>query len=209
MLTIRDNCHSRRFIDYIEPMVDHMSYYHWKGGVIPSGGGAFAYNGPAPAHSYLRAHPYIFCAAVPTLALRLAGKRIPIAQRQSEEYDGGIAAYFGSPALPQIGAGYFQGYSEPFNETIALKWARDTRQMVLLGTPYRGVHLGQQGHAALLLPSGYLLQSIPGEGLNWTYTLKYSNRGGYWNPSNGGTMTHPSQWLEYKGDKVHRGGIWK
>jgi len=139
---------------------------------------------------------------VPTLALRLDGKPVPIAQRQSTLYDGGIAAYFGSPMLPQIGAGYFAGYTQPFDFKRALSWARETRQMVLLGRRYTGVALHNQGHAALLLPSGYVLQSNYGDGLNWKYTLAQSHAGYYYT-----LMAHPWMWLGYEGDYVHRGGV--
>ncbi len=113
---------------------------------------------------------------VPTLALRLDGKPVPIAQRQSTLYDGGIAAYFGSPMLPQIGAGYFAGYTQPFDFKRASRgrgrrarwcsWAEGTRAPPCLHN---------QGHAALLLPSGYVLQSNYGDGLNWKYTLAQSH----------------------------------
>lgn len=203
MLTIAPATKSRRFIEYIEPMIHYgMPYYVWPGGGVPDGQGAYAYNGPAPAHSYLRGKS-IFCAAVATLALRLDGKRVPIAQRQSPQYDGGVAAYFGSPTLPQIGAGYFTGYTQRFDYNRALSWARETRQIVLLGRKYTGVQLANHGHVALLLPSGYVLQSNYGDGLNWNYTLAQSHAGYYYTE-----MAHPSMWLEYDGDYVHQGGIW-
>ena len=208
MLTVAPRTRSRALIDYITPMVGRMRYYVWPGGIVPDDHGPYAYNGPAPQLSYLRADPKIYCAGVPNLALRLAGKRIPIAQHQSALYDGGIAAYFGSPMLPQIGAGYFAGYTQPFDYNLALKWARETRQLVMIGWRYTGVPLAQQGHVALVLPSGYVLQSNVGDGLNWKYTLAQSNGGAH---SRGAytLMAHPRNWLEYNGDQIHRGGIWR
>ncbi len=205
MLTVRAGTKSRRFIDYILPAIGRMGYYVWPGGTVPAEYGAYAKNAPVPPVRELIGRE-IFCAAVGTLALRLDGKRVPIAQYQSELYDGGVAAYFGSPALPQIGAGYFAGYTEPFDYVKALRWARETRELVLLGRKYEGEHVSRQGHVALLLPSGYVLQSNYGDGLNWDYTLAQSNGGtnnfGYYR-----IMAAPWNWLEYEGDYVHRGGI--
>jgi len=179
--------------------LNHPPYYVWPGGVVPSGQGAFAENAPAPQPKDIRT---IFCAGVGDIIYRVDGKRIPIAQLQSELYDGGVAAYFGSPALPQIGAGYFAGFMHDFDLTTAKRWARQTRSIVLVGRQYTGVALPQQGHVAYVLPSGYVLQSDGFRGLNMDVTIEQSHREvGYT------VMVHPADHIEYPGDRIHRGGF--
>lgn len=201
MQTVKEGTNSHDFIRYITPMIGRMRYYTWPGGIIPPDHGPYAHNGPAPRISYLRSDPKIFCAGVSNLALRLAGKRIPIAQYQSLEYDGGIAAYWGTPVY-NIGAGYFTAYMEPFHIRKALRWARDTRTIVLAGWKYTGVPLHLQGHVFLIFPSGWILESTPSGGLDWTWWE------GSYAVRNATVMVHPKNWLEYTGDKVHRGGLW-
>lgn len=203
MLTTLPGSNSRRFIDYIDPMVGDMRYFFWRGGIVGDGHGPYAYNGPAPQHSYLRQNPIIFCAGVSNLAVRLAGKRIPIAQHQSALYDGGIAAYFGSPMLPQIGAGYFAGYMRPFNIGKVLAEAKRTRQIQLCGWKYTGTAIGSQGHVFLVFPSGWILESTPSRGLAWTWWK------GSYAVANATIWVHSTDWLEYKGDRIHQGGVWR
>jgi len=99
--------------------------------------------------------------------------------RSDPHYDGGVAAYAGGI----FGPGYFEGYSEKFDLEKAKRWARETRCGVLLLRPYWNASLSGQGHVAILLPSGYVLQSFPhmhGPDLNWDYTIEQSNAGGYY-----------------------------
>jgi hypothetical protein len=139
----------------------------------------------------------IFCAGVPNLFLRGVGKRVPT--RGNPYYDGGVAAYFWSPLY---GNGYFTGYDEPFNLAKAKRWAQETRSGVLIGREYRGEALLDQGHVAILLPSGYVLQSNVGDGLNWKWTIEESHAGGFYT-----RMVHPTNWIDYEGDEFANLGI--
>jgi hypothetical protein len=106
-----------------------------------------------------------------------------------------VAAYAGG----HYGPGYFEGYSEPFDLRKAKSWARESRCGVLLLRPYWNASLSGQGHVAILLPSGYVLQSfvnINGPDLNWDFTIEQSNEGGYYK-----AMVHPKDWSEYEGDE--------
>ena len=133
------------------------------------------------------------CAGVTNLFFRAMGKRVPT--RGNPNFDGGVAAYAGG----YYGPGYFEGYSEPFDLQKAKGWARETRCGVLLLRPYWNASLSGQGHVAILLPSGYVLQSfvnINGPDLNWDFTIEQSNEGGYYK-----AMVHPKNWSEYEGDE--------
>jgi hypothetical protein len=96
------------------------------------------------------------------------------------------------------GAGYYTGFDEAFNLAKAKKWARDTRSGVLIGRAYQSVFA--QGHVAILLPSGFVLQSFDGgggwPGLNWDFTIEQSHDGGFYT-----RMVHPANWIDYKGDE--------
>jgi hypothetical protein len=192
MLTVNEDTRLYKFIEYIEPAVGKADYWTWRGGIIPDGPGAYAFNGPVP-DIQLVIREGLFCAAVPTLALRCNGKRVPFRPGFPDpHYDGGIAAYF----TGTLGAGYFSAYDVPFDLARAKQWATTTRSGVLLGKGYYGPTLALQGHAAILLPSGYVLQSSSLPGLNWDSHIDQERP--YW--ANGGTMTHPDNWLEYAGD---------
>jgi hypothetical protein len=78
------------------------------------------------------------------------------------------------------------------------KWARETRSGVLVGRPYRGSALLDQGHAGILLPSDYVLQCFSdpnGPDLNWDYTIERFGAG-----VKHTLMVHPKTWIEYRGD---------
>ena len=200
MLTVARGTNAYHFMRYIEKAIANgADYYFWPGGTIPSQEGAWAENMPAPPP---RSIDLVFCAGVGNLLYRLDGKRIPIAQAQGEQWDGGVAAYFGSPVLPQIGAGYFAGYMHDFDLETAKRWARETRSIVLIGRKYTGEALALQGHVAFVLPSGYVLQSDPIRGLNWLLTIEQSHAAvGYT------IMVHPRDHIEYAGDRVQKGGV--
>jgi len=140
------------------------------------------------------------CAGVPNIFRRAAGKIIPT--RGDALYDGGIAAYFYTPAFGGLGPGFFSGVDVPFNLATAKKWARETGSGVLVGRSYRNNSLAGQGHVAILLPDGKVLQSFQfgadGEpGLNADYTIEESHAGGYYE-----IMVHPKDWIDHdKGKK--------
>ena len=188
-LTVGEHTRLYKFIRYIESAVGKAPYWVWQGGIIPDGPGAYAFNGKVPDISVVIKEG-LFCAAVPNLALRCDGKRIPFRPDFPDpKFDGGIAAYFSG----HFGAGYFTGYDDPFDLATAKKVARETRSGVLLGRGYWGVALGNQGHTGILLPSGYVLQSSPAGGLNWSSHIDWERK--YW--EDGGVMVHPDQWIEY------------
>jgi hypothetical protein len=196
MLTVSKDTRFYKFVRYIEPAVGKAPYWIWQGGDVPDGPGAYAFNGPVPDISVVIQRG-LFCAAVPNLALRCVGKRIPFRPGFSDpRYDGGIAAYFTS----MYGHGYFSDYDVPFNLATAKKWTRETRSAVLLGRGYWGEQLGNQGHAAILLPSGYVLQSSLVPGLNWDSHIDSPLERGSW--ERGGVMVHPENWIEYDGDEA-------
>jgi hypothetical protein len=65
---------------------------------------------------------------------------------------------------------------------------------VLIGRLYRGADLAGQGHIAVLLPDGKVLQSTLKDGLNDYYTIEQSHAGGYYD-----VMVHPSKWINTEG----------
>lgn len=197
ILTVAQGTRFYDAIRYLEPAIDRARYWIWRSGIIPDGPGAYAHNSKAPAiDAVIRGG--LFCAAVGSLSLRRVGKRV--ATRGDARYDGGVAAYWRSP----WGDGYFTGYDEPFDLAKAKRWARETRSGVLIGREYSGGDsspLAHQGHVAILLPSGYVLQSwlsYPNgkSGLNWDYTIEADHAGWYYT-----RMVHPENWIEYEGDE--------
>jgi hypothetical protein len=199
--TIKEGTNSYAAIRYLEPLIGQMPYWVWESGPVPDGEGAYAVNGPPPPVEELRGKR-IFCAGVPNICRRIAGKVIP--NRGNELYDGGVAAYFDSPTInEETGTrGFWASYGleEPFDLATAKQWAYNTRSMVLIGREYTGgesADLASQGHVALLLPSGYVLQSFQSDasgwpGLNWDYTIEESHDGGYYTK-----MVAPWNWLEF------------
>lgn len=189
-LTAKEGTNFRKGLDYIRPIVGHREYWVWSGGTVPSGEGMYAANEKLPPVAQIGR---INCAGVTNLFFRAMRKKIPT--RGNPNFDGGVAAYAGGA----FGSGYFEGYSEPFDLQKAKSWARETRCGVLLLRPYWNASLSGQGHVAILLPSGYVLQSfvnINGPDLNWDFTIEQSNEGGYYK-----AMVHPENWSEYEGDE--------
>jgi predicted chitinase len=189
-LTAKEGTNFRKGLDYIRPIVGHREYWVWSGGSVPAGEGMYAANEKLPPVAQIGR---INCAGVTNLFFRAMGKRIPT--RGNPNFDGGVAAYAGG----YYGPGYFEDYSEPFDLQKAKSWARETRCGVLLLRPYWNASLSGQGHVAILLPSGYVLQSfvnINGPDLNWDFTIEQSNEGGYYK-----AMVHPENWSEYEGDE--------
>src|SRR5215210_2030134 len=179
---------------YLMQLNDRMKYRARSSAHVPEGEGADAGNKPLPPAEQLKGKR-IFCAGVPNLVRRAAGKSIPT--RGNTLYDGGIAAYFYTPAFGGLGPGFFSGVDVPFNLATAKKWARETGSGVLVGRCYRNNSLAGQGHVAILLPDGKVLQSFQfgadGEpGLNCEYTIEQSHAGGYYE-----VMVHPKAWINH------------
>src|SRR5215207_9997405 len=184
---------------FVMQLNDRMKYWVWSSGPVPDGEGAYAVDKPLPPVDQLQGKR-IFCAGVPNLFRRAAGKSIPT--RGNRNFDGGIAAYFHTSAFGGLGPGFFSGVDVPFNLATAKKWARETGSGVLVGRSYRNNSLAGQGHVAILLPDGKVLQSFQfgadGEpGLNADYTIEESHAGGYYE-----IMVHPKDWIDHdKGKK--------
>lgn len=179
---------------YVTQLNNRMKYWVWASGHVPEGEGAYAVDRPLPSADQLKGRR-IFCAGVPNLIRRAAGKSIPT--RGNTLYDGGIAAYFYTPAFGGLGPGFFSGVDVPFNLATAKKWARETGSGVLVGRCYRNNSLAGQGHVGILLPDGKVLQSFQfgadGEpGLNTDYTIEQSHAGGYYE-----VMVHPNAWINH------------
>jgi len=187
LLTAEEGTNFRKGLDYILPIIGRREYWVWSSGIVPDGEGMYAVNAPLPPVEQIGR---INCAGVTNLFFRAMRKRIPT--RGDPHYDGGVAAYAGG----LFGPGYFEGYSEPFELGKAKRWAQETRCGVLLLRPYWNASLSGQGHVAILLPSGYVLQSFPnmhGPDLNWDYTIEQSSAGDYYTD-----MVHPENWSEYE-----------
>jgi predicted chitinase len=194
MLTAVEGTKFYEGLQYIKPAIGRTRYVFWQGGDVPARGPAWAINLPVPRIDEVISEG-IFCAGVSNLFLRKVGKRVPI-RNGFEQFDGGIAAYFGDNIY---GPGYFEGYMEPFDLQKAKRWAEETRSGVLLGRKFVWNSISQvasEGHAAILLPSGYVLQAYPAKGLNWEHTIEESHDGGYYQ-----VMVHPSNWIDYDGDE--------
>ncbi|HET7272798.1 MAG TPA: hypothetical protein VFI90_17130, partial [Rubrobacter sp.] len=189
-----DGTNFARGFKYVMQLNNHMKYWVWSSGPVPDGEGAYATNKPLPPANQLKGKR-IFCAGVPNLFRRAAGKSIPT--RGNNLYDGGIAAYFYTSAFGGLGPGFFTGVDVKFDLPKAKKWARETRSGVLIGRCYRGATLAGQGHVAILLPDGKVMQSyqtgLDGEpGLNTDATIEKSNAGNYYE-----VMVHPSAWINH------------
>ncbi len=163
-------------------------YSWWTGGKVPDGAPAWAKNGPPPPAADVRGTS-CFCAGVTNLARRAVGLEIPTLGNQ--DYDGGVVAYFGStdaapPVFPR--RGYFEVHGK--QRRFALEEAR--RPWTLIGRKYRNV--GDQGHVAIVLPNGKVLQSYDAgggrPGVNKDATLERSHNGGYYE-----VMVRAEDWL--------------
>jgi GH25 family lysozyme M1 (1,4-beta-N-acetylmuramidase) len=186
---------------YAMQLNNRMKYWVWASGHVPEGEGAYAVNKALPPADQLKGRR-IFCAGVPNLIRRAAGKTVPT--RGNTLYDGGIAAYFYTAAFGGLGPGFFSGVDVPFNLATAKKWARETGSGVLVGRCYRNNSLAGQGHVAILLPDGKVLQSFQfgadGEpGLNTDYTIEQSHAGGYYE-----VMVHPNAWINHDKGQIRK-----
>lgn len=177
-------------------LVYKADYWVWQSGVIPDGPGAYATNEPVHRRKVSRQmrREGLFCAAVPTLFRRMAGLEVPT--KGNPAFDGGIAAYFDG----EYGKGYFHDVQERFDYHKAVEWAQRDRKPVLLGKGYFGNAIESQGHTGLLLPSGYVLESVYPTGLRWSLTLREYR--GYW--EDGGVMVRANRWIDLTGDELRR-----
>jgi hypothetical protein len=140
----------------------------------------------------------LFCAAVPDLALRRIGERIPFRLNapNNEAIDGG-----GGLLRRRLGPGLLPLLHRPLELQAGQKvgaWARETRSRVLVGWPYRGSALLDQGHVGIPLQSGYVLQCFSdpnGPDLNWICTIERFGAG-----IKHALMVHPKNWIEYRED---------
>jgi putative chitinase len=174
-------------LEYLNKIVG-TPYGLWTGGSVPSKAPAWAIDGPPPPASEVRGSS-CFCAGVTNLARRAVGLKIPTLGNKN--FDGGIVAYFGArdPAPPAWSRrGYFDIHdrARPFD----LEEAR--RPWTLIGRRYRSVR--DQGHVAIVLPNGKLLQSYGGPGVDKDVTLEDSHFS--WGPQGGyEVMVRAEDWL--------------
>lgn len=170
--------------EYIDKIIG-TRYTWWRSGPVPDRGPAWAKNGAPPSPAEIRKEG-CFCAGVPTLARRAVG--LPVPTLGNQLYDGGICAYFGSandaaPVFPR--RGYFDVHdrARPFDLEEAAR-----HPWTLIGRKFRDAY--DQGHAAIVLPGGKVLQSYPAAGVNDEVTLERSHAGGYYE-----VMVFPEDWL--------------
>jgi len=186
----------------------HIPYWLWRSGIIPAGWGAYADNDEISIReliAMLERHG-LFCMAVPTIIRRFAGLEVPRrpnleADERDPEWDGSISASFDGSAF---GNGYFHAHENGFDRgdvDRVLKVVRERGAPVLMGKGYDGPEVHRQGHTAVLLPSGYLLQSAFGEGLHWARTIR--QEAGYW--ADGGVWIHPDRWIETNRGRIRDG----
>ncbi len=181
----------KRAWEYLSKIVG-TRYAWWTGGIVPSRAPAWATNGPPPPAAEIR-RTSCFCAGVTNLARRAVGLEVP--HLGNENYDGGVVAYFGSteaasPEFPR--RGYFEAHGR--QRRFDLEEAR--RPWTLIGRKYRNVR--DQGHVAIVLPGGKLLQSYDAgggrPGVNTNVSLERSHYS--WGPQGGyEVMVRPEDWL--------------
>lgn len=166
-------------------------YWTWYSGIVPSGEGMYAVNRPLPSPTMIGR---VNCTGLGNIMRRAAGKIVPT--RGNENFDGGVAAYFYCPAsfpgVGTLGPGFFSGVDVLFNMATAKRWAKETGSGVALGRSYVNNTLPGQGHFAVLLPDGMVLQSIPLGGVNIDYTIEESHGSGYYQ-----WMIHPKDWINH------------
>ena len=167
-------------------------YELWTGGIVPPGPPAWGRNGEPPDPAEVR-RTSCFCAGVTNLARRAVGLEIPTLG--NENFDGGVVAYFGAtgPAPPDFPR---QGYFERHGRQRRFNLEDAQRPWTLIGRKYRSV--ADQGHVAIVLPNGKLLQSYNGPGgrpgVNKDVSLRQSHFS--WGPQGGYEyMVYADDWL--------------
>lgn len=178
---------------HLLPLIGSMPYEIWVSGNVPDGPMAWAANRPLPPLRDMTGKTSA-CMMVGNIIRRGAGKIVPT--RGNLNFDGGVAAYFYSPAsfpgVGVLGPGFFSDVDVPFDLQTAKRWAKETQTGVLIGRNYVGNALSGQGHIAVLLPDGIVLQSTLDHGLNVARTIEESHAGFYYT-----VMVHPKDWIEH------------
>ncbi len=173
--------------EYLDKLVG-APYSWWTGGKVPDGAPAWARNGEPPSAADVRGTS-CFCAGVANLARRAVGLQIPTLGNQ--DYDGGVVAYFGAtdaapPDFPR------QGYFERHGKQRRFDLEEARRPWTLIGRKYRNVK--DQGHVAIVIPGGKVLQSYDAgggrPGVNKEVSLERSHDGGYYE-----VMVRAEDWL--------------
>ena len=125
-------------------------YVWWTDGLVPDRGPAWAEDAPPSSPEEVIVEG-CFCAGVPNLLLRAAGEEI--STLGAELYDGGCLAY----------GEYYSSVAEEFD--INANYEPGT----LIGRYFTWNRLvnGDQGHVAVVLEDGYLLQSYDGDGYGY------------------------------------------
>jgi putative chitinase len=177
--------------EYLEKIVG-THYKLWTGGIVPSGPPAWGRNGPPPDPDEVQ-RTSCFCAGVTNLARRAVG--LPIPTLGNENFDGGVVAYFGATG-PAPASFPRQGYFERHGRQRQFDLEKAQRPWTLVGRKYRSV--SDQGHVAIVLPDGRLLQSYNGPGgkpgVNKDVTLRQSHFS--WGPQGGYEfMVFAEDWL--------------
>ena len=178
----------------IEKVEDYLNkilgtpYSWWTGGAVPDGAPAWAKNGEAPQHANVRGTS-CFCAGVANLARRVVGLEIPTLGNPN--YDGGVVAYFGSTSAAPASFPR-QGYFERHGKLRRFDLEEARRPWTLIGRKYRNVK--DQGHVAIVIPGGKVLQSYDDgggrPGVNDKATLEGSHNGWYYE-----VMVRAEDWL--------------
>jgi len=177
----------QKALAYLDGIVD-ARYSWWTGGHVPDGAPAWARNGPPPQPADVRGTS-CFCAGVANLARRVVGLEVPTLGNSN--YDGGVVAYFGSteaaPAdFPR------RGYFEVHGKLRRFDLEEARRPWTLIGRKYRNVR--DQGHVAIVLPNGRVLQSYDAgggrPGVTKDTTLERSHDGGFYE-----VMVFAEDWL--------------
>jgi len=159
-------------------------YGWWRGGPVPDEEPAWAINKPPPDPQYVYARS-CFCAGLTNLMRRSVGKIVP--PSGGALYDGGTLAY----------GEYFYHWSEWFDIYKALNGLYP--HGTLIGRYFDWDRLpSDQGHVAVLLDGGWVLQSYDGgggpPGVNWDTRIKDSHAGWYYEYA-----VLPENWINYEG----------
>ena len=175
-------------LEYAEQILG-APYGWWIDGPVPDGAPAWATNAPPPHPSEVNASS-CFCAGVPNLMLRSVGKVVPYTHWGEELWDGGCLAY----------GNYFWAYSEPFSIAKALSGEYPKGTLIGRYFTWDRNAWGDQGHVAVLLENGWVLQSYDAgggsPGVNWDAQIKDSHAGWYYEYA-----VLPENWINYQGDE--------
>ena len=174
--------------EYLDKIVG-TPYSWWRGGNVPDGAPAWAKHGAPPPAADVKGTS-CFCAGVANLARRVVGLEIP--NLGDPRYDGGVVAYFGATgSAPAIFAR--QGYFERHGKLRRFDLEEARRPWTLIGRKYRNAS-NDQGHVAIVIPGGKVLQSYDAgggrPGVNKDATLERSHDGGYYE-----VMVRAEDWL--------------